>query len=132
MWLRRYYSFIGDGDSQFGTAKRAVLKRGWAFSQYAKYVRPGLVRIKADKSTKANGLELTAYQGDNKLVVVILNRSQAAINDVVFASPEPIKNAEYFSTSRLTNRAKTAITATGQKASFTVAARSISTVVLSY
>lgn len=131
-WLRRYYSFIGDGDSQFGTTKGAVLKRGWAFSQYAKYVRPGFVRIQADKSTKANGLELTAYQGDNKLVVVILNRSQAAINDVVLASPEPIKNAEYFSTSRLTNRAKTAITATGQKASFTVAARSISTVVLSY
>lgn len=131
-WLRRYYSFIGDGDSQFGTTKGAVLKRGWAFSQYSKYVRPGYVRVKVDKSTKASGLELTAYQGDNKIVVVILNRGQTDMTNIVVGVPQSIKSAEYFTTSRSTNRAKTAVTVAGQKATLSAAARSISTVVLAY
>jgi O-glycosyl hydrolase len=131
-WLRRFYSFIGEGEAQYGTTKGAVLKRGWAFSQYAKYVRPGYVRVKADKSTKANGIELTAYQGDNKIVIVMLNRGQGAVNNVIVGVPQTIKNAEYFSTSRTTSRAKAEVVASGQKATLSVGARSISTVILSY
>ena len=63
---RRYYSFIGDGESEFGTTAGAPLKRGYAFSQYAKYVRPGYQRVALTKSSKASPLEVTAYQGDGQ------------------------------------------------------------------
>ena len=44
-YLKRYYSFLGDG--QFREGEGVVTKRGYAFSHFSKYVRPGFVRIDA-------------------------------------------------------------------------------------
>jgi O-glycosyl hydrolase len=57
---KRYYSFIGDGEAAFGTTAGAPLKRGYAFSQYSKFVRPGYQRVALTKSSKAQPLEVTA------------------------------------------------------------------------
>ena len=62
-----------------GTTAGAPLKRGYAFSQYAKYVRPGYQRVALTKSAKASPLEVTAYQGGGKVTLVILNRSNSAL-----------------------------------------------------
>jgi O-glycosyl hydrolase len=75
-YLQRYYSFIGDGEQ--GTPLDAVLKRGWAFSHFSKFVRPGYNRVGV-RSSQANDLQITAYDGDNSNVVVIINPTDKPI-----------------------------------------------------
>ncbi|MHA4949496.1 cellulose binding domain-containing protein [Micromonospora sp. SD19] len=126
---KRYYSFIGDGESAYGTVAGAPLKRGYAFSQYAKYVRPGYQRVALTKSTKASPLEVTAYQGDGKITLVILNRSNSAVNNAVIQAPQNVTRAEHYLTSQNANAASQPTTVNGGQATINVGARSISTVV---
>ena len=127
---KRYYSFIGDGEAQFGTTAGAPLKRGFAFSQFAKYVRPGYQRVGLTKSTKASPLEVTAYQGNGKIVLVVLNRSSGPISKAVIQVPQSISAAQYVATSQSQNAAGQAATVNGSQVTVDVGARSISTVVL--
>ena len=126
---KRYYSFIGDGQSPYGTTAGAPLKRGYAFSQYAKYVRPGYQRAALTKSSKASPLEVTAYQGSGKLALVILNRSTSAVNNAVIQAPQNVTKAEYYVTSQTANAASQPTTVNGRQVTVSVPARSISTVV---
>ena len=127
---KRYYSFIGDGESAFGTTAGAPLKRGYAFSQYAKYVRPGYQRVALTKSSKASPLEVTAYQGDGKITLVILNRSTSAVNNAVIQVPQNVTRAEHYLTSQNANAASQPTSVNGGQVTVNVGARSISTVVL--
>ncbi|MEV0457550.1 cellulose binding domain-containing protein [Catellatospora methionotrophica] len=127
---KRYYSFIGDGEAAYGTTAGAPLKRGYAFSQYAKYVRPGYQRIALTKSSKAAPLEVTAYQGDGKITLVILNRSNSAVNNAVVQVPQNVTRAEHYLTSQNANAAGQPTSVNGGQVTVSVGARSISTVVL--
>jgi O-glycosyl hydrolase len=127
---KRYYSFIGDGEAAYGTTAGAPLKRGYAFSQYAKYVRPGYQRVALTKSSKASPLEVTAYQGDGKITLVILNRSTSAVNNAVIQVPQSVTKAEYYLTSASANAASQPTSVNGGQVTVNVGARSISTVVL--
>ncbi|MFC4066181.1 cellulose binding domain-containing protein [Actinoplanes subglobosus] len=127
---KRYYSFIGDGEAAYGTTAGAPLKRGYAFSQFSKYVRPGYQRVALTKSTKASPLEITAYQGDGKITLVVLNRSTSAVNNAVVQAPQNISRAEYYATSVNANAASQPATVNGGQVTVNVPARSISTIVL--
>lgn len=127
---RRYYSFIGDGESAYGTTGGAVLKRGWAFSQYSKYVRPGHQRIGVTESAKASPLDVTAYQGDGKVTLVILNRSTSAVNGAVIQAPQDVRSALHTMTSQYSSRAARTTSVSGSQVTVDVPARSISTVVI--
>jgi glucuronoarabinoxylan endo-1,4-beta-xylanase len=125
---KRFYSFIGDGTA--GTTTGAPLKRGYAFSQYSKYVRPGDQRIGLTKSSKASPLEVTAYQGGGKIKLVILNRSTSAVNNAVIQAPQNVTKAEDYLTSRTANAVSQTTSVNGGQVTVNVPARSISTVVL--
>ena len=125
---KRFYSFIGDGSA--GTTTGAPLKRGYAFSQYAKYVRPGDQRVALTKSSKAAPLEVTAYQGGGKIKLVILNRSAGAVNNAVIQAPQNVTQAEDSLTSQYSNAAGQPVGVNGGQVTVNVPARSISTVVL--
>jgi O-glycosyl hydrolase len=125
---KRYYSFIGDGSA--GTSTGAVLKRGYAFSQYAKYVRPGDQRVALTKSAKASPLEVTAYQRGGKITLVILNRSGSAVSNAVIQAPQTVTKAEDYLTSRTANAASQTTSVNGGQVTVSIPARSISTVVL--
>ncbi|MFD0522029.1 glycoside hydrolase family 30 beta sandwich domain-containing protein [Paractinoplanes durhamensis] len=125
---KRFYSFIGDGSA--GTTTGAVLKRGYAFGQYAKYVRPGDQRIALTKSSKASPLEVTAYQGGGKIKIVILNRSNSAVDNAVIQAPQNVTTAEDYLTSRTASAAGQATTVNGGQVTVSIPARSISTVIL--
>ncbi|GHJ43712.1 hypothetical protein Cs7R123_10540 [Catellatospora sp. TT07R-123] len=127
---KRYYSFIGDGEAAYGTTAGAPLKRGYAFSQFAKYVRPGYQRVALTKSSKASPLEVTAYLGGGKVTLVILNRSTSAVNNAVIQAPQNITKAEYYLTSQNANAAGQPTGVNGRQVTVNVAARSISTVVI--
>ncbi|BCB82691.1 cellulose binding domain-containing protein [Phytohabitans suffuscus] len=126
---KRFYSFIGDGEAAYGTTAGAPLKRGYAFSQYAKYVRPGYQRVALTKSSKASPLEVTAYQGGGKITLVILNRSTSAVNDAVIQAPQNVTGAEHYLTSQNANAASQPTTVNGGQVTVNVGPRSISTVV---
>jgi glucuronoarabinoxylan endo-1,4-beta-xylanase len=128
---RRFYSFIGDGESQFGTTKGEVLKRGYAFSQYSKYVRPGDKRVALSKSSKASALEVTAYQGRGKVELVILNRSNNAVNNAVVQVPRSISKAEYTVTSQDLSAESQPANVSGGQVTVNIPARSISTITVS-
>ncbi|TCB90081.1 cellulose-binding protein [Micromonospora zingiberis] len=129
---KRYYSFIGDGEAAFGTTAGAPLKRGYAFSQYAKYVRPGYQRVALTKSSKATPLEVTAYTGGGKTTLVILNRSTSAVNSAVIQAPQNVTRAEHYLTSQNANAASQSVGVNGGQVSVNVGPRSISTVVLTH
>jgi O-glycosyl hydrolase len=127
---KRYYSLIGDGESAYGTVAGAPLKRGYAFSQFSRYVRPGYQRVALARSAKATPLEVTAYQGDGKVTLVILNRSTSAVDDAVIQVPQNVTRAEHYLTSRTANAAGQPTSVNGGQVTVDVGARSISTVVL--
>ncbi|MEQ4304666.1 cellulose binding domain-containing protein [Plantactinospora sp. B6F1] len=128
---RRFYSFIGDGESQYGTTRGAVLKRGHAFSQYSKYVRPGDRRVALSKGSRASSLEVTAYQGQGKVKLVILNRSNSAVDDAVVQVPQNISAAEYSVTSQTLSAESRPANVSGGQVTVDIPARSISTITVS-
>src|SRR5581483_4228182 len=116
-------------EAAYGTTAGAPLKRGFAFSQYAKYVRPGYQRIGLTKDAKAAPLEITAYQGAGKITLVILNRSTSAVNNAVIQAPQNVTKAEHFLTSQNASAATLPTSVNGGRVAVNVPARSISTVV---
>lgn len=77
-YLKRYYSFLGDGTQ--GTTSGEILKRGYAFSHFSKFVRPGYVRVDAELDDP--DIEVSAYHGDNRTVVILINPETSAVADV--------------------------------------------------
>lgn len=94
-YLKRYYSFIGDGEQ--GTVSGEILKRGYAYSHYSKFVRPGAVRIDAIKPLKSN-LKVTAYQKDKQTQIVIINTELNPVKNVQISGLKPISATSYTTT----------------------------------
>lgn len=67
-YIRRFYGLIDENGN--------VSKRGYAMSQFARFIRPGFYRVDAT----SNPQELvftTAYRNDSKLVIVSINESSS-------------------------------------------------------
>lgn len=66
---------------QYGPMKEdgTMSKRGAMMSHFSKFVRPGYVRIDATKNPDSN-LYVSAYKGDNKVVIVAINKGTSAIS----------------------------------------------------
>ena len=89
--------------------------------------------VKATANTTYSNVQLTAYDGDKNIVVVLLNRSTSAHNNVIFKIPNGVASAKAYVTSQTANRSALAITPAGQYATLSsLPARSIVTVVMSY
>jgi len=56
-----------------------IFKRAYALGQYAKYIRPGYHRVDATASPATN-LNVSAYTGDDKVVIVAVNTGTASVN----------------------------------------------------
>lgn len=131
-YLKRYYSFLGDGTQ--GTAEGEILKRGYAFSHFSKFIRPGYHRINAEMPSEPN-LLVTAYKGENKVIVQIINPTpQAKANiDFLLEGETPAAATSYTTTLDLSRReAAVDLNAVADKSSLTISihARSVTTVVL--
>src|SRR5690606_12656251 len=124
-YLKRYYSFIGDGTQ--GTTSGEVLKRGCAFSHFSKFVRPGFVRVEAEFAYNA---QVTAYKGDGKTVVVLVNPTTTPIANIALTidgtAPTSVTRYE---TTLTSNRTQTTIQAEEGNLVLTLAPKSVSTIV---
>ncbi|PTN09471.1 glycoside hydrolase [Mangrovibacterium marinum] len=127
-YIRRYYSFLGDGER--GTTRGQILKRGYAMSQFSKFIRPGYVRIKAELDNTTTALSLTAYQGDDKLVIVVVNPSDSEIPEVTIALPSSASLATAYTTSELVNRKKELLVSNDSGVGLNIPAKSIITIVV--
>lgn len=126
-YLKRYYSFIGDGTQ--GTASGEILKRGYAFSHYSKFIRPGYVRVGAELS-KSDAL-VSAYQGDGKTVIVLVNAGTNPIANISIsvAGSAPASATSYETTLSM-DRGVTELQAEDGKLLISLSAKSITTVVI--
>ncbi len=70
-YIRRNYGPIKED----GT----ISKRGYSMAHYSKFVRPGDVRVDATKNP-ANGVYVSAYKGNNKVVIIVINKNTSAVN----------------------------------------------------
>lgn len=125
-YLKRYYSFIGDGIE--GSTEGKILKRGYAFSHYSKYVRPGYVRIKADVDA-SKGLKMTAYKGDGKTVLVIINSSNS-LYSLKLDNVGSAQTANAFETSLKKNRESNDVLIHDGQLDTNIGAKSILTVII--
>jgi glucuronoarabinoxylan endo-1,4-beta-xylanase len=127
-YIRRYYSFLGDGEK--GTSRGQILKRGYAISQFSKFIRPGYVRVKVLEETPSASLKMTAYSGENKTVIVVINPSDIDAPKISFGTSGSISSATAYTTSVSKSREAAVITPVNSKVLVNIAANSITTVVL--
>mgnify|MGYP002276802141 CR=1 FL=1 len=126
-YLKRYYSFIGDGTE--GTTDGEILKRGYAFSQFSKFIRPGFTRI--DIEDDGTGLDFTAYEGNGQIVVVMINDSNSSVTGFnLTIDGSAITSARSFTTSLTSNRQENQLNVEDGKVEITIPSRSVSTIVL--
>jgi glucuronoarabinoxylan endo-1,4-beta-xylanase len=66
---------------QYGPMKEdgTMSKRGAMISHYAKYVRPGYVRVDATKNPNSN-VYVSAYKGDGKVSIVVINKGTSSVS----------------------------------------------------
>ncbi|MGG4220490.1 carbohydrate-binding protein [Paenibacillus jamilae] len=70
-YIRRQYGPMNED----GT----ISKRGYNMAQFSKFIRPGYVRVDATKNPSTN-VYTSAYKGDNKVVIVAINRGDSAVS----------------------------------------------------
>lgn len=126
-YLKRYYSFIGDGLE--GSTDGEILKRGYAFSQYSKFVRPGYVRVDV-QNPNLPGLKITAYQGDGKVVMVVLNPTATHQKFKTIVNEFDVSSAEAFVTSESYDRRSLQVDIEEGLPVIWAYARSITTIIL--
>lgn len=125
-YLQRFYSFIGDGEE--GTVNGEVLKRGFAFSHFSKFIRPDFVRIGID-NPNTNPLKLTAYKKDNQTIIVIINPEGYSVKNIQFSGLNPASAVSY-TTTELINLDKKNLTITEKNIEIDIAPTSITTIVV--
>ncbi|MCV9386603.1 hypothetical protein [Reichenbachiella ulvae] len=126
-YLKRYYSFIGDGDE--GTVNGEILKRGYAYSHFSKFIKPGYQRIDLETSSSIDAT-ITAYQGEGHLVAIILNDTNATIKVNLSAAERDINKAYTFLTNISVNRGYSELEITEGKAELSISPNSVYTVIL--
>lgn len=121
-YIRRSYGLISEGGS--------VSKRGYVMSQFARFVRPGSIRIGATEHPYAD-VSTTAYRTpDNKIVVVAVNTGTAHQRlDLTVPAGAATQFVKYTTSSSLNAGYAGAYTVSGGKTSLYIDPQSIATLV---
>ncbi|WP_411955674.1 glucuronoxylanase [Bacillus sp. 28A-2] len=79
-----------------------ISKRGYNMAHFSKFVRPGYVRLDATKSPEPN-VFVSAYKGDNKVVVVAINKNNTGVNQHFVVQNGSVSEASRWITSSSSN-----------------------------
>ncbi len=74
-YIRRFYGPIGEDGS--------ITKRGYCMSHFAKFVRPGYIRVSAT-ANPTSGVYVTAYKSGDTVVIVAVNQNSSS-REVTFS-----------------------------------------------
>jgi glucuronoarabinoxylan endo-1,4-beta-xylanase len=88
--IRRFYSLIDESSN--------ITKRGYVFSQYSKFVRPGFVRIGVPANPSTN-VYMTAYKSDTSVVIVVINNGTSASSQSFLLTTDNIAQFTKYTTS---------------------------------
>ena len=121
-YIRRSYSLIDENGN--------ITKLGYVMAQYARYVRPGYLRI-ACTANPYTGIYVTAYKsGDgSKLVVVAINQNTFEVNQTFSWSGIPVNGFSRFRTTVTTNLESDSLSASGSSVEITLPESSVTTLV---
>jgi glucuronoarabinoxylan endo-1,4-beta-xylanase len=121
-YIRRSYGPITE-DGQ-------VSKRGFLMSQYARFVRPGFIRVGASQP-QVDGVEVSAFKnGNGKVVVVAVNSATATRNVNLDVFGSCVQTFDRFTTSQTKNVADDGdVTLNNGRAGVTLDAQSVTTFV---
>lgn len=128
----RYYGPISDGTNNSGR-KGEITKKGYAMSQFSRFIRPGFYRVDSNIAPPVRNLRVTAYKDSatSKAVIVALN-SDSAPRDVVIKLGNNVVNkfTPYTTTEFLNVAQGDDITVNTNNLTVTLEASSITTFVL--
>lgn len=79
-----------------------ISKRGYVMSHYAKFVRPGFIRVDATASPAAN-IHVTAYKNDTNVVIVAINRNSTSSTLEFILQNDTVTNFTKYTTSSSKN-----------------------------
>lgn len=122
-YAKRYYGPLGEDG--------VVTKRGYVMSNYAKFVRPGYLRVGATKNPKSS-VFVSAYKGDGKTIIVAINtgndvtNQQFAFKNTTVTSVTPYVTSE---TLNLVKQANVTVKASIGAFSYSLPAKSVTTFV---
>ncbi len=119
-YIRRSYSLMKDNGN--------ITKRGYCFSHYSKFVRPGFVRVDATQHP-TNNVNVSAFKKDGNVVIVIVNSNDAAKTFTVSVPGVQIASWERYVTSGSKNVKKESDIASNGSFQITMEARSVVTLV---
>jgi O-glycosyl hydrolase len=120
-YIRRSYGLLTEDGN--------VSKRGWVMAHYSKFVRPGHVRVGASAPSNSNVL-VTAYKNGSQVVIVAVNMNSSAQTVTLNVRNICVGSLTKYTTSgskSLSNDG--AVTLTGNSASVSLDAQSITTFV---
>jgi O-glycosyl hydrolase len=124
-YLQRYYSFMGDGEQ--GTTEGAILKRGFAYSHFSKFIRPDFIRINIE--TSKDYLKMTAYKSDTQNVIVVINNLSYEMSNVELNNLGG-NSVKVYTTSETVTMDKTELLFADQSTRINFAPKSITTIVI--
>jgi glucuronoarabinoxylan endo-1,4-beta-xylanase len=103
-YIVRFYGPIYDGDPRRppGTEKGQVSKRGYAMSQFSRFIRPSYYRLDATANPQAN-IYVSAYRGGSSTVIVAINYGSQPIDQTFIISGEAVTTFTPYVTSETKN-----------------------------
>jgi glucuronoarabinoxylan endo-1,4-beta-xylanase len=127
-WL---YNASGNGGCLYDTTNNVWTKRLWVLGNYARFVRPGYVRV-STSGTVPSGVSVSAYQNpaDGTVAVVAINTNTSATPLSLFVSGVvPCSITPWVTSAADSLASKTAITVSDARFSASLDAQSVTTFV---
>ena len=84
------------------TSGGTLYKRAYTLGQFAKYIRPGYYRVEATENP-APDVNVSAYAGDDKVVIVVVNTGTASVDQNFTLSSEPVSEMSSWQTTASSN-----------------------------
>ena len=101
---------------------------GWAMAHYARFIRPGYVRV--DTANTTSNTYISAYKGNEHYVIVAINAGTSAVSQPFSIQNQSITSMVPYQTSASAQVAQqTAVSVNGNQFTYTLPAQSITTFV---
>jgi glucuronoarabinoxylan endo-1,4-beta-xylanase len=98
-YIVRYYGPIADGTY---ATKGEITKKGYVMSQFARFIRPGFVRV--NSTSNPQGLiNTSAYKNGSKVVIVAINQNSNSIDQQFIVSDDTVNSITPYTTSENKN-----------------------------
>jgi len=123
--------WVTDSDTSINLVNSSgtIFKNGYTLGQFAKWIRPGAVRVGADYNP-SSGVYVTAYKYNNNLIIVAVNTSTGAVNQQFSITNGSVGSVVPYRTSSSQNLAQLGtLTLSGNSFTTSLPAQSVTTFV---